>query len=348
MKGMGVLRTLFILLTLLKLMSRQDAFSQAVHFSQFFEAPLLRNPSLSGIFKGDFRIQGVYRDQWNNVTDGYRTGSLSMEYKMPAGSGDNFLTLGLQALYDRAGTVGLETTEILPALNFHKSLRNDKSMYLSLGFMGGMVQKTIDRSKVTTNNQFDGDAFNPSLADGETFSTHDIRYLDGSIGVSFSTSYGKEQENSLFLGAAVHHLNRPKNSFYQKAEELKPKYVLSGGLKFDLNEYAYFTLQADHTVQGRFQETVGGCMVSYKLGDGDPGDPGLTTHLGLFLRWNDALIPVIKLDMKSLSVALSYDANISAQRTTSQGRGGTELVIAYKGFTEQANSTRNKMPCPQF
>jgi type IX secretion system PorP/SprF family membrane protein len=221
-------------------------------------------------------------------------------------------------------------------------------MYLSLGFMGGMVQKSIDRSKVTTNNQFDGEAFNPSLADGETFATPDIRYPDGSIGISFSTSYGKEQENSLFLGAAVHHLNRPKNSFYQKTDELSPKYVLSGGLKFDLNENAYFTLQADHTSQGRFQETVGGCMVSYKLGEGDPNDPAFTAHLGLFLRWNDALIPVIKLDMKSLSIGLSYDANISAQRTISQGRGGTEIIIAYKGFTEQANSTRNRMPCPQF
>ncbi|MGZ3910129.1 MAG: type IX secretion system membrane protein PorP/SprF, partial [Flavisolibacter sp.] len=38
---------------------------QDIHFSQFFEAPLLRNPSLAGIFTGDIRVQAVYRDQWN-------------------------------------------------------------------------------------------------------------------------------------------------------------------------------------------------------------------------------------------------------------------------------------------
>jgi hypothetical protein len=49
------------------------ALAQDIHFSQFFEAPLLRNPSLAGIFTGDVRIQAVYRDQWNSVTTAYKT-----------------------------------------------------------------------------------------------------------------------------------------------------------------------------------------------------------------------------------------------------------------------------------
>src|SRR5438105_10730784 len=121
---------------------------QDIHFSQFFEAPLLRNPSLAGIFTGDYRIQGVYRDQWNNITNAYRTGSLNAEYKMPM-TGNDFMTVGIQALFDKAGTVGLTSTHILPALNYHKSLSNEKTMYLSLGFMGGLIHKSIDVSKMT-------------------------------------------------------------------------------------------------------------------------------------------------------------------------------------------------------
>src|ERR1041384_2807255 len=78
--------------------------AQDIHFSQFFEAPLWRNPSLAGIFTGDVRVQGVYRDQWNSVTDAYRTGSLNAEYKMAIGKGEDFLTTGIEILYDRAGT----------------------------------------------------------------------------------------------------------------------------------------------------------------------------------------------------------------------------------------------------
>src|SRR5690349_25045046 len=77
--------------------------AQDIHFSQFFETPLLRNPGLAGIFKGDFRIQMVYRDQWRSVTDGYKTGSLNGEYKLPIGKMDDFITIGGQVLFDRAG-----------------------------------------------------------------------------------------------------------------------------------------------------------------------------------------------------------------------------------------------------
>ena len=122
------------------------AHSQDIHFSQFFEAPLLRNPSLAGIFTGDVRVQAVYRDQWNSFTNAYRTGSLNAEYKMPVGGSDDFLTAGMQVVYDKAGSAGLTTTHLLPALNYHKSLSSEKVSYLSLGFMGGMIRKGKSRS----------------------------------------------------------------------------------------------------------------------------------------------------------------------------------------------------------
>jgi len=322
------------------------SYSQDLHFSQFFEAPLLRNPSLAGIFSGDYRVQGVYRDQWNSVTDGYRTGSFNAEYKMPIGSGNDFITTGLQVLYDKAGTVGLTTSEFLPALNYHKSLSDQKTMYLSLGFMGGLVQKMIDRSKITTNNQFDGNAYNPSLADGEAFPTPNISYFDGSFGMSFNTTFGEDQLNSLYFGAAYHHFNRPKNSFYQDASELDPKYVYSGGVKLNIDDDSYFTIQADYSRQGTFTETIGGVMYSFKLGDGDP--PPYVLNLGTYLRWGDAIIPVVKLEMNNLAIAISYDVNVSQLRTVSEGRGGVELSISYVGFLDRQNSSKYKMLCPHF
>ncbi|HLX94005.1 MAG TPA: PorP/SprF family type IX secretion system membrane protein [Puia sp.] len=320
--------------------------SQDLHFSQFFEAPLLRNPSLAGIFTGDYRVQGVYRDQWNSVTDGYRTGSFNAEYKMPVGSGNDFITTGLQVLYDKAGTVALTTSEFLPALNYHKSLNGEKTMYLSMGFMAGIVEKMIDRSKITTNNQFDGLAYNPSLPDGETFPTPNIKYFDGSFGMSFNTTFGAEQANSLYFGAAYHHFNRPKNSFYQDASELNPKYVLSGGIKLNLDDDSYFTIQADYSKQGTFTETIGGVMYSMKVGEGEA--PPYVLSLGTYLRWGDAIIPVIKVEMNKLAIALSYDVNVSQLRTVSEGRGGVELSISYIGFLDRESSSKYKVLCPHF
>lgn len=177
--------------------------AQDIHFSQFYEAPLLRNPSLAGIFTGDIRVQAVYRDQWNSVTNAYKTGSLNAEYKRAVGKGDDFVTVGLQMLYDKAGTVSWVSTHVMPALNYHKSLSSDVNRYLSLGVMGGMVQRRLDRSKMTTNSQYDG------LGDGETFPSSQYTYIDGAIGLSFNTQLNENPDNNLFIGAAYHHFNRP-------------------------------------------------------------------------------------------------------------------------------------------
>jgi type IX secretion system PorP/SprF family membrane protein len=328
--------------------SLATAFSQDLHFSQFFEAPLLRNPSLAGIFTGDYRIQGVYRDQWNSFTNGYRTGSFNGEYKMPVGKSNDFLTVGLQVLYDKAGSAGLTSTQVFPALNYHKSLSDQRTMYLSLGFMGGYAEKRIDQSRITTNSQYDGTAYNPSIPDGEAFTNPDVQYWDGSVGMSFNSSFGESQQHSMFFGVAYHHLNRPKNNFYQNATiELEPKYVVSGGAKFYLDERSEFTLQADYSSQGNAKETIGGLMYGYKLGD-FTDDPKYLLGIGAFLRWKDAFIPVIKLEMLPLSIAISYDVNISALNTVSTGHGGFELSISYIGFLDRENSAKNKTLCPRF
>ncbi len=332
---------------MLQIFFAKIAISQDLHFSQFFEAPLLRNPSLAGIFTGDYRVQGVYRDQWNSITNGYRTGSFNAEYKAPVGRGSDFITTGLQCLFDKAGTVGLTTTEILPALNYHKSLSDEKTMYLSLGFMGGYVDKSIDRSKVTTSNQYDNGVFNPSIPDGETFPSANIHYWDASVGMSFNTTFGEDQKNSMFVGGAFHHLNRPKNSFYQNAIELDPKYVVSAGVKVNMDDFSYITLQGDYSVQGSSQETIAGALYSYKLGF-DTQNPEYIISAGAFLRWNDALIPVVKLEMLPLSIALSYDVNISQLKTVSEGQGGFELSISYIGFLSRENSSKYKVLCPHF
>ncbi len=313
--------------------------AQDVHFSQFFEAPLWRNPSLAGIFNGDVRVQAVYRDQWNSITNAYKTGSLNAEYKIPVGKGDDFFTTGLQILNDKAGSIGWVTTQLLPVLNYHKSLSTEKNSYLSLGFMGGWVERHFDISKMTTNSQYD----NGTL--GENFSDTKYSYLDGSVGMSYNSNLKNNPANTFFLGAAYHHFNRPNRSFYRNSNiELNPKWVFSGGIKLGVSDNAYLTIQADRTMQGGFSETVAGTLCGLKIGE-DLDNPAYTIHAGAFLRWNDALIPVVKLDYNPFSVALSYDVNISKLKQSSYGRGGFELSVSYIGFLKRSDGY---LLCPRF
>lgn len=316
--------------------------AQDIHFSQFFETPLLRNPSLAGIYTGDIRVQAVYRDQWNSVTNAYRTGSLNAEYKMPIGKSNDFITTGLEILYDRAGTIGWTTTQLLPVLNYHKSLSNEKNSYLSLGFMGGLVQQYFDRSKMTTNSTYDG------LGDGESLQQARFSFVDGSVGMSYNSSLNENPNNNYFIGAAYHHFNHPKNSFYKNANiQLPSKWVFSTGIRFEVTDYSYLTIQADHSLQSGFSETVAGAMYGLKMGE-DPEKPNYTVHAGAFMRWNDAVIPVVKIDYNPFSVVFSYDVNISQLKTSSYGRGGFEMSVSYIGFLNRYKSTQNSTLCPRF
>lgn len=324
------------------------SYAQDPHFSQFFEAPLLRNPSLAGIFNGDLRINSVYRNQWGSVSMPYQTGSFDIEYKQPIGQSNDYITYGMEVLYDRAGTTNFTTSNILPAINYHKSLSGDKNKFLSVGFMGGYVQRRIDRSKVTTNNQYDGSGYNPALADGESLTQFNYHYWDGSVGASFNSSINGSQTDNYFIGIAYHHFNRPKNSFYVNPPvELNPRLVVSAGVKFGLTDVSYLTLDADVSKQGSYNDVVGGVMYSYKLGN-DADNPDYIVHFGGYLRWKDAFIPVVKLDYNPFSLGFSYDANISQLKAASQTRGGFELSVSYTGFVNRGATSKDAILCPRF
>lgn len=318
------------------------AFAQDLHFSQFHETPLYRNPALAGIVTGDVRVQSVFRTQWNSVARAYKTGSLNAEYKMPVGFTDDYLTAGMQLFYDKAGTTELTSTQVLPALNYHKSLSTVRNSYLSLGFMAGMVQRRFDRSQMTTNSQYEG------RGDGESLAQTQYTYFDGSVGMSFNTNFSDNPNNNLFVGVAYHHFNKPNNSFYASSNIiLNPKYVISAGMKLDVNESTFMTIEADHMRQGTFEQTVAGALYGVKIGP-DPERPDYVLHGGAFLRWNDAMIPTIKLDYRPFSVAMSYDVNISRLKSSTFGKGGFELSLTYVGFLDRDNSSLNSVRCPRY
>lgn len=321
--------------------------SQDIHFSQMFETPLLRNPALAGIFSGDVRAQTVFRSQYNAVAHAYQTVSANVEYKMLL-TKDDFLTMGAQVLYDKAGAVAMTSTHILPALNYHKSLSDVRNSYLSLGVMGGYVQRRIDPSKITTNSQYNGNEYDELTYNGETFPSPSYSYFDGSVGMSFNSGIGQNPDNNMYAGIAYHHFNKAKKvSFYTESNiELTPKWVASAGIRSSLTDYNYITVEADYSRQGSYKEIIGGVMYSMKLES--PDEPRYIVHGGAYMRWNDAIIPVVKLEMKPLSFAASYDVNISKLNQGSKGRGGFEISIVYQKFLDRQNSAVNAVRCPKF
>ena len=72
---------------------------------------------------------------------------------------------------------------------------------------GGIVQRRFDRSKITTNSQFDGTNNNGAIPDGETFAKSSYSYFNGTAGISFNLQICSNVNDNIYLGASNHHFN---------------------------------------------------------------------------------------------------------------------------------------------
>jgi hypothetical protein len=163
-----------------------------------------------------------------------------------------------------------------------------------------------------------------------------------SVGMSFNTTLGSNDQHYIFGGLAYHHFNKPMNSFYGDIAHL-PKWVASVGLKLNLDDISYITFHGDLTDQQPFREMMAGGTFSKRLGDEYASTT--TVHAGMYYRYNDAIVPVLKFDVNQLSIGISYDINTSTLAPASLNRGGFEISLGYLAIKPKHAEV---ILCPKF
>lgn len=321
--------------------------SQDINFSQFYELPLLRNPALAGIFNGDVRVTAAFRSQWQSVTVPFRTMGLGVEYKKPMNRNTNdFFTFGFQVTNDIAGDSRLRRTQVLPVFNFHKSLDSEKDTYLSAAVMGGPVMQRFDPSQLSFDDQFVNGAYSPANPTKQVFTTTGTTYWDAAVGLNFSSVAGADTR--YYVAVGLFHFTKPKVAFQKEYDiVLNPKYVVNAGLSKPISPANKLTLYADYFMQGGARQVQGGLILSHDFIEAAENQK-IAFSAGLFYRWNDALMPVIKLDYNQFGIGINYDVNISKLKSASQFRGAYEVTLSYKAFRNNYNSSADKVRCPGF
>ncbi|HTN47698.1 MAG TPA: PorP/SprF family type IX secretion system membrane protein [Flavipsychrobacter sp.] len=325
--------------------------AQDIHFSQFYETTVLRNPALCGIFSGDYKVAANYRSQWNSISKPFVTAQLSFEGRIPVNSeSDDFFSVGLLGLYDKAGSIDMKTTAIYPAVNFSKKLENGKNSYLTTGFTAGYLQRSLDPSKMTTNSQYQSGGFDPNAGTRENVTTAKLNYFDLGVGVNYSSSSGENEELTYFFGVSGYHFTRPQTSFYNDAfVRLNMKWNVNAGFNYRIDENYGFLMQGNFAKQGVYSELIlGGLLVWKKGGENEVHQPDFILYGGLFYRFKDAVIPTLKLDYKGYSFGLSYDVNVSKLKTASNLRGGTELTLVRTGVFNDPKFKQSRTSCPRY
>ncbi len=333
---------LFVLIPLLAL----PAFAQDINFSQFYELPLLRNPALGGVFRGDIRTTAAFRTQWASVaTVPYRTQALGVELKSGVSEyNDDYKVIGVQLSNDKAGDSKLGKTQLLPSFTFHKSLSEEKNSYLSLGAIGGIVQQRFDPSNLRFDDQFVNGAYSPTNPTKQVFSKTNITYWDFSMGLLYSGEF--DRNIKYYIGFAGFHLFQPKVAFNPDNDiQLNRKFILNAGFSAPTGPYDRVILYADIFMQGGNRQGQGGFIYKHDMVEAED-DETMSISAGSFLRWGDAIIPVVKLDMYKLAIGFTYDINISKLTAASKMRGGFEATVSYRDFLNIRHSSSQKLRCP--
>ena len=323
-----------------------SAFAQDINFSQFYELPLLRNPALTGNFRGDIRATAAFRNQWASAAGvPFRTQALGIELKSSVSeNSDDYKVFGLQLTNDQAGDSKMGKTQILPSFSFQKSLSDIRNSYLAIGAIGGVVQQRFDPSGLKWADQFVNGEYSETNPTQQVFSRTSMTYWDFSMGLLYSGEFGRDIR--YYVGAAGFHIFQPKVSFNPDNNfKLNRKFLFNAGLSAPTSPDDRVIIYLDAFMQGGNKQAQGGFLYKHDIAEAD-NDETLSISAGSFLRWGDAIIPVIKLDMYKLAVGLTYDVNISKLTVASKMRGGFEVTVSYHDFLNIRNSSSQKLRCP--
>ena len=314
---------------------------QDIHFSQFYETPLLMNPANSGFFNGDIRGIVNYKNQWASIGTPYTTGMFSLDGGILKNKINKVhIGAGLTVYADKAGKSEFGTTQVLGALSGIVKL-NDKSL-LSAGFNGGFAQKGIKNTELEWGNQYSSGTgtYDPDRMSKETsFLGENASYADFGAGISwrFNSRPSNMTANdriSANFGVAIFHLNQPKQSFYvDDIESLYSKLVVHGKTYIGIKNTTLAIIPSFLMYkQKNQQEIIVGGLVRYALSE-ESKYTGFIKESAVFLgghyRLGDAFIPSVYFEVSSFSIGVSYDITLSDLAVSAGATGGIEISLRF-------------------
>jgi len=188
---------------------------QLPHFSQYYLNDFLINPAVAGT-KNYFEGKSSHRYQWEGITDAPRTYTLSINGPIKSQK----MGLGGYIFTDIVGPT--RRTGFSASYAYHLKL-ND-AFKLSLGLSAGVVQFTIDGSKINLRDQ--GDAI---LSNG----VQSVLLPDAGFGLYLYHS-------DFYIGVSAPQLLNSKVEFFEKGENptarLPTHFFATAGYKYKFSD----------------------------------------------------------------------------------------------------------------
>ncbi|MBK8805373.1 MAG: PorP/SprF family type IX secretion system membrane protein [Bacteroidales bacterium] len=321
------------------------SYSQDIHFSDFNISPLNLNHALTGLYRGQIRINALYRDQYRSVAVPYQTFAIGADKaKANIFNSRNALGYGFQINFDQAGDSHFGTYQFMIPLALHHTTYSGK-LTLSGAFALSIIHNTIDYTLLRFPNQFDGDKYNEFLSVGENTDKNKITYP--SIHTGLNLLLKPNPRRTIMLGLNVSNINKPNYSFYSDKEvNLKRRLLIHGLFRSKITENFDIIPSAKIQFQGTQQEFQFGGIIYQYLNNLQIN----AINYGLWFRSKDkdAVVLNVGFSIGHIQTSISYDINISSLKKASNGHGAFEIGLIYIYQKNRFNKKIKSIKCPSY
>ncbi len=311
--------------------------AQDFHLSMYDAAPLFLNPSMAGVFEGEWRLHMHYRTQWKAVNfKPYTTGLISfdMPYKKWG--------FGAQIMNYRAGIGNYNAFQGLATAAYTVPIDERKVHNISLGAQFGFTQKSLEYQLHTFDNQYvttNGGGFDNTLSSGESFGGQSFTLPDVNAGIMYYHA-GQQSRLNPFVGISAFNLLEPTESFFDAENKLPMRLYGHTGVRINVTELFYVLPKVLIMQQQEFQEQTFAADAGYFLKSSEMYLLG-----GLTYRNKDAMILSLGARKSNYIAKIAYDFNTSSLNEASTGRGGFEISFTY--MKQKPKPKRTKI-CPRL
>jgi len=342
------MRSLFLFFFLLLSFS---GVCQEIQLSQYYTAPLILNPAMTG-WTECFRVGTNVRSQWTNLPGG--------AYNTAAVFGDVFKTnlnsgFGVLFLHDAIGNSQITSNEI--SLLYSYLVPASKSVNIRLGLQGSYIFRNAVYKNLRFADQFSGTLLVNNITNDPVTHYPTVHFPD------FSTGIVIFDENNYWIGFSAHHINKPQQNFYVVENRTNIQYSIHGGYNFYLHKNSPYinTKKKGLRITPTFLYKMQGKFDQMDLGVYFIKRPFLFGgwYRGIFVKKD---FKITNKDAVSLHAGLRYDNFsfiYSYDFTTSRlniknTKGSHEISLVYE-FCLSGNRQKKKpprrmrrLPCPDF
>ncbi len=321
--------------------------SQDLHYSQFYNSPIVVSPALTGIFNGDQRYMFSFRDQARNIPVPYLTFTASYDRKIyPKSNSNGFYGLGGFLNYDKQGDSRLRLINLNVAGSYSRIL--NKKNIITLGLAVGYANRGFDPVALTWDSQWDSqqNVFNESLPSGETFDFESFSYIETALGLNYR--WQSSDRTKIDIGAGAYHLTQPQSRFYNSVEEDLPlRLSLYGIASLELTEDLDLQFDIMHQRQEVYRQLLFGSYLNFYLNQARGKDMQFRVGAG-YKTTGEVLFIKAGFQINELFVAASYDIDLSEFGTVDVGSPGKGPEIHLRYIIKHVKPKGKFKSCPIF